>query len=125
MTSLSDQLKSSNDAGSRVIFLELKEEVMMAISKGWTLKAAWNVLSNEGKFPFTYALFVRHYNRFCKDEKLTDRNKDKTTPAHTAPPTPQSESPKTDKPVGLIVAGKPKKSPFVDPDPMVSTENLI
>lgn len=125
MTSLSDQLKSSKSAGSRVIFLSLKEEIMAAIEDGWTIKDAWDQLNKGGKFPFTYALFVRHFNRYCREKETIKKPPTPiTTPPPKEAPRPELPPPKSE-PDRLIVVGKTRKNPFVDPDPLTGDEDLI
>lgn len=129
MTSLSEQLKSSKSAGSRVIFIALKQEIMAAIGEGWTIKDAWNQLHRENKFPFTYALFVRHYNRFCRDKEAIKKQTiviNQLTPVVPVTEISQPKiAPQPSKPDSLIIVGKTKKNPFIDPDPLENGEDLI
>jgi hypothetical protein len=79
--------KKRTSAGrNRVAFLAVREEIRSALDDGWTVKAIWTKLREEGAIEFGYDAFIRYVDRLVGSSK---------SPEPTPVPKPQSEA--TDK----------------------------
>jgi len=52
---------------NRIAFLAIQEEVSDALDVGWSMKAIWNTLHEEGKIEMTYETFTVYVRRYIRD----------------------------------------------------------
>jgi len=52
---------------NRIAFLAVQEEVLEALDVGWSVKAIWNTLHEEGKIEMTYETFTVYVRRYIRD----------------------------------------------------------
>ncbi len=64
MSTLIDKMKSKKKS-AKVSFFEKKDEIDQAVKDGWSAKAVWEVLKEEGAFDYSYSIFNRYWNKFC------------------------------------------------------------
>lgn len=65
--------KNSDNSKNKVAFLALKQEIALALTDGWSIKAIWETLTMEEKITFSYKTFCLYVSRM-----ITDPNKPAT-----------------------------------------------
>ena len=55
---------------NRAAFLALQEDVSQALDDGWSVKAIWETLHEEGKIAFSYPVFCRYVKRLIVRPRL-------------------------------------------------------
>ncbi len=112
MATLSDKLKSKKK-NSRVIFLELKDEIVEAINSGYTAKAVWTQLKEDEIFTYNYPLFIRYFNKFCSDKEPNEKPKpQKQTVAASRKTASSTDRIQTNKSSGPLIGGSEKTGSF-------------
>lgn len=56
--------KISDRSRNKVAFLALKDDITVALSDGWSMKAIWETLSIEEKISFSYKTFSMYVAQF-------------------------------------------------------------
>lgn len=80
-----NQLEKVKRTNAKTQFIVLKDEISEALDAGWSMKAIWETLSDEGQISFGYKAF-RHYvlkliKSVQENTKDGKQNKSKTTNA--------------------------------------------
>jgi Family of unknown function (DUF5338) len=57
----------ANNTKNKVAFLALKKDIIKSLSDGWSMKAIWETLSEEGKISFTYKTFRLYVAQFIRN----------------------------------------------------------
>lgn len=77
--------KASKGGKNRAAFLAVRDDVRQAIEDGWSIKAIWHTLREEGKIPFGYDAFISYVNQLVRKPSATAATPDETagTPSKT------------------------------------------
>ncbi len=75
--------KKGKRNNAKIEFIALKEDIQEALDKGWSMKAVWETLSDEGQISFGYKAFRHYVLKLIKSEQENTReekqSKSKTT----------------------------------------------
>ncbi|KTD14351.1 TraK family protein [Legionella israelensis] len=58
----------ANNTKNKVAFLALKEDIIGALSDGWSMKAIWETLTEEERISFTYKTFRLYVAQFIRND---------------------------------------------------------
>ncbi|KTD03713.1 TraK [Legionella geestiana] len=68
----------------RVDFLLYLEEIESALQKGWSSRAIWQMLTNEGRITFSYKTFCAYVRQSFSTQQPESKDKTVITPVKTS-----------------------------------------
>ncbi|QDQ40840.1 conjugal transfer protein TraK [Legionella geestiana] len=68
----------------RVNFLLYREEIESALQKGWSSRAIWQMLTNEGRISFSYKTFCAYVRQSIGNQNTDLEEKPVKTPVKTS-----------------------------------------
>ena len=69
--------KKTKRPSAKTAFISLKDDIKEALDAGWSMKAVWETLTDEGKIVFSYKSFRHYVLKLIKpeQEKIRDEIK--------------------------------------------------
>lgn len=71
--SINQAEKKTKRSSAKTVFISLKNDIKEALDAGWSMKAVWETLTDEGKISFGYKAFRHYVLKLIKSEQEQNR----------------------------------------------------